>query len=37
MNGPSKDGEYAWLEEMEKPDDFFVLGAEYGGPQVFDH
>ncbi|KAG9459238.1 hypothetical protein H6P81_003746 [Aristolochia fimbriata] len=32
---PVDDGErYAWLEEKEKPDNFFVVGAPYGGPRI---
>ncbi|XP_068647469.1 plant cysteine oxidase 2 [Aristolochia californica] len=25
---------YAWLEEKDKPDNFFVVGAPYGGPKI---
>ncbi|KAJ8471384.1 hypothetical protein OPV22_025727 [Ensete ventricosum] len=30
------DGEYAWLEERRKPDEFIVLGANYSGPKIMD-
>ncbi|WOK93898.1 hypothetical protein Cni_G02599 [Canna indica] len=30
------DGVYAWLEERKKPDDFFVVGAIYNGPEVME-
>ncbi|KAA8542396.1 hypothetical protein F0562_023468 [Nyssa sinensis] len=25
---------YTWLEERERPENFIVVGAEYGGPQI---
>eukprot|EP01018_Ginkgo_biloba_P011158 Gb_25023 [translate_table: standard] len=32
---PSDDEQgYAWLEEIERPDDFFVRGAAYKGPRI---
>ncbi|KAJ0977903.1 hypothetical protein J5N97_013377 [Dioscorea zingiberensis] len=36
VNGVSMagDGEHAWLEEREKPDDFVVVGAKYWGPRI---
>ncbi|KAJ0977927.1 hypothetical protein J5N97_013401 [Dioscorea zingiberensis] len=37
VNGISmagEDGEHAWLEEREKPDDFVVVGAKYWGPRI---
>nr|XP_018684401.1 PREDICTED: plant cysteine oxidase 2-like isoform X2 [Musa acuminata subsp. malaccensis] len=30
------DGEYAWLEERKKPDEFIVVGANYSGPKIMD-
>ena len=29
-----EEGEHAWLEEREKPDDFVVTGAKYFGPKI---
>lgn len=34
--GSEGDG-YAWLEEEEKPEDFFVLGAPYMGPKIVEN
>lgn len=33
----SKRGGYAWLEEKDKPDDFFVVGAKYKGPKIVEN
>ncbi|KAL5975455.1 hypothetical protein ACLOJK_019777 [Asimina triloba] len=32
--GSDEAGGYAWLEETEKPDDFFVVGDKYRGPKI---
>lgn len=29
-----EEGEHAWLEEIDKPDDFVVVGAKYFGPKI---
>ncbi|XP_057858242.1 plant cysteine oxidase 2 isoform X2 [Cryptomeria japonica] len=34
ITGVDSDGGFAWLEEIEKPDDFIVEGAEYKGPLI---
>ncbi|XP_058110708.1 plant cysteine oxidase 2-like isoform X2 [Magnolia sinica] len=35
--GSEEGGVYAWLEETEKPSDFFVVGDKYRGPKIVEN
>ncbi|MQL94724.1 hypothetical protein Taro_027381 [Colocasia esculenta] len=37
VSAPGDAESYAWLEEREKPEDFIVVGAKYGGPRIVDN